>query len=70
MSGKVVSPELGAKVIGTTTSTEFNVVNSMFKKCKVCLCVIGNQQENGVHFQLGEFYTPIMKDAEVQLFVA
>ena len=67
---KVVRPEPGAKVIGTTTRTEYKVVNCVFKKRKVRLCVMGNQQDNGVHFQLGELYTPVMKVVEVRLFVA
>ncbi len=45
---KVVRPEPGAKVIGTTTQTEYKVVNVVFKKRKVRLCVMGNQQDNGV----------------------
>ncbi len=65
---KVVRLEPGAKVIGTTTRTEYKVVNGMFKKRKaVC---DGNQQDNGVHFQFGELYTPVIKDVEVRLFVA
>ncbi len=46
------------------------MVNGVFKKRKVRLCVMGNQQDNGVHFQLGELYTPVMKVVEVRLFVA
>ena len=67
---KVVWQEPGAKVIGTTTRTEYKVVNGVFKKRKVRLCVMGNQQDNRVHFQLGELYTLVMKDAEVLLSVA
>ncbi len=32
---KVVRPEPGAKVIGTTTRTEFKVVKSVFKKWRI-----------------------------------
>ena len=32
--------------------------------------MMGNQQKEGVHFQLGELYTPVMKDADVLLFIA
>ncbi len=60
----------GAKVIGATSRTEYKVVNGVFKKRKVRLCVIRNQQDNGVHFQTGGLYTPVMKDLEVWLFVA
>jgi hypothetical protein len=35
---------------GTITHTEYKVVNCVFKKHKVHLCVMGNQQYNGVHF--------------------
>ncbi len=42
----------------------------MFKKRKVRLCVMGNQQKEGVHYQLGELYAPVMKAAEVRLFGA
>ncbi len=56
---QVVHPEPGAKVIGTITRTEYKVVNGVFKKRKpeARLCVMGNQQENGVQFQQGELYT-------------
>ncbi len=66
-----VRPESCAKVIGTTTSTEYKVTNCVFKKRKVLLCVIGNQQKGGVHYPLGKLpYAPVMKAAEVLLFVA
>ena len=56
--------------MGTTTRTVYKVINGVFKKRKVWLCVIGNQQEKGVYFQLGELYAPMMKAAEVRLFMA
>jgi hypothetical protein len=31
---------------------------------------MGNQQKEGIHYQLGELYAPVMKAAVVQLFVA
>jgi hypothetical protein len=31
---------------------------------------MGNQQKEGVHYQLGELYAPVMKAAEVLLFMA
>jgi hypothetical protein len=67
---KLVRPESGAKVVGTTTRTEYKVTNGVFKKRKVRLCVMCNQQKEGVHFQLGDFYVPVMKAAEVRLFIA
>ena len=46
------------------------MVNGVFKKRKVRLCVMGKQREQGVHYQLGELYAPVMKAAEVRLFMA
>jgi hypothetical protein len=57
---KMVLPEPGAKVICTTTCTKYTVVNGVFKKRKVRLCVMGNQQKEGIYYQLGEQYIPIM----------
>ncbi len=31
---------------------------------------MGNQQKEQVHYQLGELYAPVMKAAEVRLFMA
>ena len=42
----------------------------MLKKRKVLLCVMGNQQKEGIHFQLGELYAPVMKATEVSIFIA
>ena len=63
-------PEPGTKVLGSTTRTEYKVVNGEMKKYKVRLCVMGNQQKEGVHYKLGELYAPVMKAAEVRLFMA
>ena len=30
---------------------------------------MGNQQKEGVHYKLGELYAPVMKAAEVRLFM-
>ena len=56
--------------MGTNKRTEYKVTNGVFMKRKVRLCVKGNQQTEGVHFQLGELYAPVMKAAELRLFVA
>ena len=56
--------------MGTTTRTEYKVITGVFKKRKVRLCVMGNQQKKGVRFQLGELYAPVMKEAKVRLFMA
>ncbi len=34
------------------------------------LCVMGNQQKEEVHYQLGQLYAPVMKAAEMRLFMA
>ncbi len=44
--------------------------NRVFKKHKVQLCVMDNQQKEEVHFQLGELDAQAMKAAEVLLFMA
>ena len=56
--------------MGTSTRTEYKVTNGVFKKRKVRLCVMGNQQKGGLHYRLGELCAPVMKAAEVRLFVA
>ncbi len=40
-------------------------VNGAFRKRNVLFCVMGNQQKEGVHYQLGELYAPVMKATEV-----
>ena len=62
---KVARLEPGTKVLGNTTRTEYKVVNGELKEYKVRLCVMGNQQKEGVHYKLGELYAPVMKAAEV-----
>ena len=47
--------------MGTTTRTEYKVVNGAFKKPKVLLCIRGDQQEENLHYQKGELYAPVMK---------
>jgi hypothetical protein len=44
---KIERPPPGAKILGTTTWTDYKVVNSVFQKCKVRLCAMGNQQKEG-----------------------
>ena len=39
----------------------------MFEKWKTRLCVCGNQQEEGVHYNSGDLYAPVMKASEVRL---
>ncbi len=43
-------------------------MNGELKKYKVRHCVMGNQQKECVHYKLGD--APVMKTAEVRLFVA
>ncbi len=59
-------------MLETTNSTEYKVVNRVFKKWKGQPCVRGDQQKEGVHFQLGGLYhdLPVMKRTEVRLFIA
>ena len=45
------------------------MVNGELKKYKVRLCVMGNQQKEGVHYKLGALYAPVMKAAKVLLFM-
>ena len=47
---KIVRPEPGVKILGTTTRTEYKVVNGALKKRKVRLCALGNQQKEGIHY--------------------
>ncbi len=42
---KIARQEPGAKIVGSTTRTEYKVVNGVFKKQKIRLCVMGNQQK-------------------------
>ena len=62
---KIVRLEPGAKILGTTTRTEYKATNGDFKKRNVRLCFMVNQQKEGVHYQLGELYALVMKAAEV-----
>jgi hypothetical protein len=68
---KVVRPEPGTQLLGSKTRAEYQVVNGELKKYKVRLCVMGNQQKEGVRYsKLGVLYAPVMKAAEVRLFIA
>ena len=52
----VVIPEPGAKIMGTTTRTEYKTDNDVFQKRKVCMCVRGDQQRDGEHFDAWDLY--------------
>jgi hypothetical protein len=67
---KIVRPEPGVKILGTTTRAEYKVVNGVLKKRKIRLCAMGNQQKEGVHYKAGELYAPVMKASEVRMFLA
>jgi hypothetical protein len=67
---QVARPEPGAKILDTTTRTDYKVSNGVFDKRKVRLCVCGNQQEEGIHYNSGNLYAPVMKASEVRLMVA
>ena len=67
---KVARPEPGAKILDTTTRADYKVTNGVFGKRKIRLCVCGNQQVEGVHYNAGNLYAPVMKASEVRLMVA
>jgi hypothetical protein len=35
-----------------------------------CICAMGNQQKEGIHFKKTELYAPVMKATEVSTFLA
>jgi hypothetical protein len=58
----IARPEPGARVLSTATRSKYKVVNRVFKKRMVLLCVMGNQQQAKIHDQFGEMYPrPLMK---------
>ena len=63
---KAIRPVPGVKILGTTTRTEYKVVNGELKKRKVRLCSMGNQQKEGIHFNAGELYAPVIKATELR----
>ena len=65
-----VRPVPGVKILGTTTSTEYKVVNGELKKRKVRLCAMGNQQKEGIHFNAGELYAPVIKATKLRAIFA
>ncbi len=67
---KIARPEPGAKILDSTTRTDYKVTNGVFEKRKVRLCVCGNQQQEGVHYSSGNLYAPVMKASEVRRMVA
>ena len=67
---KVARPPKGAKVLDTTTRADYKVTNGVFEKRKIRLCVCGNQQEEGVHYNSGNLYAPVMKASEVRLMTS
>ena len=67
---KLVRQVPGVKILGTTTCTEYKVVNSELKKRKVLVCSMGNQQKEGIHFKAGELYAPVIKATELRAIFA
>jgi hypothetical protein len=65
---KIARPPKGAKVLDTTTRADCKVTNGVFEKRKIRLCVCGNQQEEGVHYNSGNLYAPVMKASELLKF--
>ena len=58
------------KILGTTTRTEYKVVNGELEKWKVCLHAMGNQQKECIHFKAGELYAPVIKATELRMILA
>ncbi len=46
------------------------VNNSVMEKRKICLCVWGDQQTEGVNLNLSNLYSPVMKATEARLLAA
>ncbi len=47
-------------IMGTAARSEYKVVNGMFKKCEIRVCIMGNQQKEGAHIKFGELYALFM----------
>ena len=60
----------GARALGTTTRRDYKVVNGVFSKRKVRMCVRGDQQRDGVDYQSADLYSPTLKAAEARLLTA
>ena len=52
---QVARPEPGAKILDTITMGDYKVTNGVFEKQKIRLCVCGNQQEEGIHYNSGTY---------------
>ncbi len=46
------------------------MTNGVFENKKNQLCVCGNQQKEGINYNPGNLYAPVMKTPEVRLMVA
>jgi hypothetical protein len=58
------------KLMGMTTRREYKITNDVCDKYKTWLCVVGNQQITGIHFNESDLYAPFLKAHEVRLVVA
>ena len=65
-----VFPEPGEKVLATLTRLEYKTEADAFKKRKVRMCVRGDQQVEGVHYEKDDLYAPTIKPTEVRLLAA
>jgi hypothetical protein len=61
---EVVQIEKGVKLMGMTTRNEYKVVNSKFSKRKSRLCAMGNQQLEGLQYNVQDLYAPVLKPAK------
>jgi hypothetical protein len=67
---QAVKPPPGAKILGTTTRTEYKTSNGIFDKRKVRMCVRGDQQVEGQDFFQQDLYAPTLKAQEARLIAA
>jgi hypothetical protein len=67
---RAVKPPPGAKILGTTTRTEYKTSNGIFDKRKVRMCVRGDQQVEGQDFFQQDLYAPTLKAQEARLIAA
>ena len=67
---RAVKPPPGAKILGTTTRTEYKTSNGIFDKRKVRMCVRGDQQVEGQDYFQQDIYAPTLKAQEARLIAS
>ena len=63
---RIVVQPLGAKILGSTTSTEYKTDQGVLQKSKVRLCARGDQQV----YEVNDTYSPVLKAPEVRPLTA